>query len=241
MTTVAVGVLDRDSWGANTDILVLVDERRRRLTWVPRDLWSPPIRHRINKAFALGGNELLLRCLAERGFACDGALTVRRSATEAALAGAVVTVPVPERLDFWYPAEPTKPIEEGRKAIAFLPPEETLAGERLHQWIGARTMIHRGGSDLLRCDRQQVFLRALLGQGFDFGRVLEDADLWRAAGADPFPVLKAVSAGWSMRTFRSVRGTTIDGKSVLLKMGRPERLLRRATRAVRSVTTRLGA
>ncbi|MCC6734934.1 MAG: hypothetical protein IT534_02260 [Bauldia sp.] len=230
MTAVVVAVLDRDDWGANTDVIIVADDRKRRLVWVPRDLWSPAIGDRVNRAFALGGNDLLLRCLAELRFPCSGALTLRRSATEAALARAAVTVPLRERLDFWYPSEPTRPIEDGRKAIAFSPPAERLEGERIHQWIGARTAIGRGGSDLHRCDRQQVFVRALLGQGFDFAGALADPALWRRGGTDPLPVLAQVTADWRMLTFRDVRNATIDGKAVLLRAGRLRGLARRLLR-----------
>lgn len=231
MTAVVVAVLDRDAWDANTDVIVVVDDRRRRLTWVPRDLWSPLIGDRVNKAFALGGGDLLLGCLAGLGFRCSGALTLRRSATEAALDRVSLVVPVTERLEFWYPAEPTRPIEEGRKAIAFDPPAETLDGERIHQWLGARTMIGRPGSDLMRCDRQQVFLRALMGQGFDFTAVLADPERYRVAGADPLPVLAQVTAGWGMRTFRRVRDATLDGKAVLVRLGRFGWAVRRVRRS----------
>jgi len=227
--TVVVAILDRDDFGANTDVIVLVDDRRRRLTWIPRDLWSPLVGGRINKAFARGGGDLLLRALARLRFRCGGALVLRRSATEAALDGVTVVVPVSERLDFWYPEHPTRPIEEGRKAIAFEPPEETLSGERIHQWLGARTMIGRPGSDLFRCDRQQVFLRALLTQGFDFRVLLADPSLHRIAGTDPLPVLARVTADWEMRTFRSVRDATVEGKSVLVRVG----LVRGAIRRLR--------
>ncbi|AZO31160.1 MULTISPECIES: hypothetical protein [unclassified Mesorhizobium] len=43
-SAVVVAILERDNWTANTDVIVAVDVARRRLTWVPRDLWSPLIR-----------------------------------------------------------------------------------------------------------------------------------------------------------------------------------------------------
>ncbi|MCW5716846.1 MAG: hypothetical protein KIS68_03330 [Bauldia sp.] len=229
MTAVAIAILDRDDFSANTDVIVVADDRRRRLTWVPRDLWSPLIANRVNKAFALGGGDLLLRALAGLRFPCSGALVLRRSATEAALDGVTVVVPVSERLDFWYPEHPTRPIEDGRKAIAFDPPQETLRGERIHQWLGARTMIGRPGSDLMRCDRQQVFLRALMAQGFDFRASLADPERYRITGVDPLPVLGRITADWEMRTFRRVRDAIVDGKAVLVL----ERRLRRAVSHLR--------
>ncbi|MBL8837599.1 MAG: LCP family protein, partial [Alphaproteobacteria bacterium] len=164
----AVAVLDRDDWRSNTDIIVAVDTRRRSLTWIPRDLWSPRHADRINRAFAIGGGPALLAGLRELGFPCRGLICLRRRASEAALEGVRVTVPVGERLDFWYPLHPTRPIEEGRKQISFAPPAEELTGERLHQWIGARMMVGRAGSDLFRIARQQTLLKAMLAAGVDF-------------------------------------------------------------------------
>ncbi|WP_027165626.1 hypothetical protein [Mesorhizobium sp. WSM3224] len=59
MAAVVVAIGDRDNWDANTDIIVVADVSRRRLTWVPRDLWSPLISDRVNAAFAIGGGRLL--------------------------------------------------------------------------------------------------------------------------------------------------------------------------------------
>ena len=64
-----VAILDRDNWTANTDIIVVVDADKRRLVWVPRDLWSPLVNDRVNAAFAKGGGGLLLDALAELGLA----------------------------------------------------------------------------------------------------------------------------------------------------------------------------
>ncbi|MGT2468238.1 hypothetical protein ACVOMV_31020 [Mesorhizobium atlanticum] len=75
------------------------------------------------------------------GFAAQSAVCLRRGATEAALTGASVGVPIHEPLDFWYPLTPTSRLEDGRRQVSFRPPDETLSGERLHQWIGARTMV----------------------------------------------------------------------------------------------------
>ena len=177
MTSAVVAILDRDDWGANTDIIVVADAAARRLTWIPRDLWSPKSNDRVGRAFAIGGGSLLLAALGELGFPCDGLLCLRRSASEAVLAAVSVTVPVSEPLDFWYPLQPTAPIESGRKAISFRPPSEHLSGERVHQWIGARLMIDRSGSDLFRLRRQAVLLRVLLSQGFDFRRAIADPEL----------------------------------------------------------------
>lgn len=216
MTSVVVGILDRDAWKANTDILVIVNSTERSLLWVPRDLWCELIRNRINQAFLRGGFELLLAALADLGFPVNGALCLRRGATTTALRDVSVTVPVTETLEFWYPLSPTQPIEDGRKKIAFNPPEERLSGERIHQWVGARLMVNRSGSDLFRLRRQQVLLRALMADGFDFRRVLENPDLVQTAGPDPLAIVAQVRPDWSMSVFDKVVNAMIDGKAVLL-------------------------
>lgn len=223
--TVCVAIMDEDNWTSQTDVLVIVDETRRRLTWVPRDLWSDLVDNRINKAFAKGQ---LLPALAELGFPCDGLLCLRRGATIAALAAVEIDVPVPRALDFWYPLTPLQRIQEGRKQVSFRPPVEHLSGERLHQWIGARYAVAGKSSDLHRLARQITLLRALLGNRADFASVLADPDLYRVEGADPLPVLSRIDAGWTMRVFDRVRPTTVRAIRVLRKSTWPEHLLDRA-------------
>lgn len=215
--TVAVAILDRDDWGANTDVIVLVDPVMRHLTWVPRDLWVPSLNDRINAAFALGGGTRLIAALAELRLPAEGLICLRRSATEAALDGVEVTVPVREPLEFWYPLAPTRPIEQGRKRIAFQPPAERLSGERLHQWIGARTPVVGAGSDLLRIERQHCLLAALLATSFDFARALADPTRFTTTGRDPLAVLRQVRPDWHCCLFDSVTDATIDSKAVLLR------------------------
>jgi hypothetical protein len=235
MATVVVAILDRDDWAANTDIIVVADAAKRRMTWVPRDLWSPGIDDRVNAAFARGGGTLLLSSLAELGFPAQSVLCLRRAASEAALKDVSVTVPVSEPLDFWYPLQPTSRLEDGRIEVSFQPPQETLSGVRIHQWIGARTMVNGQGTDFHRLRRQQVFLRALLAQGFDFGRVLSNPDLMRITGPDPLPVLARIDHRWKMRVSDWVDTAMIDGKMVLVPR-KPKPLWRRLWRQLREKT-----
>lgn len=220
--TVCVAVMDQDNWTGNTDVMVVVDPRRRRLTWVPRDLWSHRLGDRLNAAFAAGQ---LLPTLAELGFPCEGVLCLRRGATIAALADVEVVVPVERPLDFWYPLTPTQPIEDGRKQICFRPPSERLVGERLHQWIGARYAVSGPSSDLFRLARQGVLLRALLRQGADFSKVLADPERVRIEGVDPLPVLAQVTVDWDMRVFRRVHGARINRRMVLHRSSWPRYIL----------------
>lgn len=231
-TKICVAIMDEDNWTSNTDVLVVIDSRRRQLTWVPRDLWSERMENRINAAFAAGQ---LLPALAELGFPADGLLCLRRGATIAALATVDIEVPVTRPLDFWYPLTPTERIEDGRKQVSFRPPTERLSGERLHQWIGARYAVAGLSSDLHRLARQGILLRALLRQGADFSTLLADPGRVTIEGADPLPLLAQVTADWRMRVFRRVRPETIGTRMVLRKTGWPRYLLR----AVRSGAGRI--
>ena len=214
-----VAILDRDSWSANTDNIVIADAFTKSLTWVPRDLWCPSLHDRVNKAFPSGGVEGLLSALRELGFQCDHGLVLRRGATEQAAAHISVEIPVSEELDFWYPLEPTRRLEDGQKIISFRPPAERLEGERIHQWVGARKGLGPHTSDRHRMVRQQIFLRALLEQGFDFKAVVANKDLVRMSTEEALTELACINSSWRMQTFRHVRPETIDGKMVLVKRG----------------------
>lgn len=228
MTITVVGVMDSDSWMARTDNIVVVDAKRRRLVWVPRDLWSDVVGDRINEAFARGGHELLRAAVREHGFRAESSVVLLRSGVERVLDGIRVTVPVDRRLSYWYPLAPTSRIEDGRKLVVFEPPREALSGERIHQWVGARRSADVPPPmlpDLDRIERQQVLVRALVQDGFAFTRVLEDPALTSVAGSQALDVLGAVRAAWRFETFRRFQPATIEGKMVLL--GRRRRLLSR--------------
>jgi anionic cell wall polymer biosynthesis LytR-Cps2A-Psr (LCP) family protein len=224
--------MDRAHWGARTDNIVVADPGARELIWVPRDLWAESLHSRINTVFSAGGHEALIGALAELGLAVEHSLCFSREAVERALAGATVTVPVEERLDFWYPLSPMQPIEQGRRQVTFEPPEERLSGERIHQWLGARLAVGRPSSDLERIGRQQAFVLALLEDGFDWAQLVADPELVSKSSEDAIADVRAVRAGWTARTLGPVAPETIDGMMVLV-LGEPrrpsrwQRLLRR--------------
>jgi anionic cell wall polymer biosynthesis LytR-Cps2A-Psr (LCP) family protein len=70
LPVVAVAVMDRDSWGANTDNLAVVDPHRRSVVSVPRDLWCTSVGDRINRAWAEGGAPRLIAALPDRLECC---------------------------------------------------------------------------------------------------------------------------------------------------------------------------
>jgi hypothetical protein len=214
--TTAVAVMDRDDWRARTDNLAVVDPGGRRVLAIPRDMWCHGLRDRINTAFARGGHSTLKAALAELGYPADHTICVRRAAVERALVGVQVTVPVPGRLEFLYPLEPRARIEDGAKRIAFEPPVETLTGERIHQWLGARREPRGGGSDLARIGRQHTLVRRLLEDGFPFAQVLDDPELVSVSSPHALEDLALVRPDWRFEILHGLHETGIDGKAVLL-------------------------
>ena len=217
--------MDTDSFSANTDNLAVVDPHRRRVVSVPRDMWDAPRRHRINKAWASGGFPALQDGLERLGWRVDAGICLRRSAAEAALSDVSVTVPVERTEHFLYPREPGLWVEDGPRVVRFDPPEETLSGMRVHEWLGARKKPMGGGSELARIGRQQVFVRALLRQGFDFGRFVADPE--RVVVTDPsvFDTLALVDDTWEFIVDAAVLPRRIDGMDVWVRPTATTRLV----------------
>ena len=199
-----VTVMDRSGWSANTDNIVVVDPAERRLLWVPRDLWCEGVGDRINTAFGRGGHACLIEALAEHDIGVEHSVCLAREAVEHALDDVQVTVPVAEDLEFWYPLAPREAIEDGRKVVRFRAPAETLEGERVHQWIGARMRVDGPSTDFDRIGRQQVLVRCLSGRRL---RVRARSGA-RASGSPPRTRLRMTSCGWRARRGASRRSPT---------------------------------
>ena len=175
---------------------------------------------RINTAFQHGGHATLLAALVEQGMPVDDGLCLLRDAVGIALRDVVVGVPVEERFQFWYPMEPDRLIEDGKKLVEFNPPSEVLSGERIHQWLGARYAVGRGGSDFFRIRRQQVFVRRLIEEGFDFTRAVANPELISMTSEGACDELRQVKADWPHTIMDDVVDEKIDGKAVLVRRPR---------------------
>lgn len=217
MATV-VAVMDRDSFTARTDVIVVVRPEVRELLWVPRDLWCASLHDRVNVAWKRGGLPALAEGLAEHDLVAEHGICLTPRAIASTLADETILMPLGEPLEFWYPQAPDRPIEEGRKVIRFEPPLEELSGERIHQWLGARYRTSGAGSDLERIDRQKQMLALLLGDGFDFRRFLADRSTFQLSSVVALEDLSQVRPGWVMRTIPRLRPQMIDGKDVLRRM-----------------------
>lgn len=253
MATVAA-VMDRGSWGANTDNIVIANRRSKTLIWVPRDLWCESLGRKINRAFAYGGPAGLLAALAEHGIEASEVLCLRREAVETALASVSVTVTVAREMAFWYPLAPELRLQDGRKLVTFRPPAETLRGERIHQWLGARSVAQtpdpgarRAGPlaslrrmairrrprlpDLDRIERQKIFVRELLRTGFDFSAALANSEWVACTSEAALEELHSVDAEWDLRTLGGLEPCAAYGQQFLVRI-EPSRLRRFAARVL---------
>jgi hypothetical protein len=117
-----------------------------------------------------------------------------------------------------------------------------LRGERIHQWLGARYRVYRSPverlkarltaqarhwlrpgrplrgivSDLDRIERQQVLLRELMRQGFDFSRALGNPEWVSATGPGAVEEVARAGPSWTFQTLADVKPRTIGAKQVLV-------------------------
>jgi hypothetical protein len=213
----AVAIMDGPSFGANTDVLAVVDSRLEQILSVPRDLWCESLGDRVNAAFSRGGHEPLVAALAEHGLAVEHSLCLLPAAIAAGFEDLETEVPVDCFLAFWYPLRRGRPIEEGRRLVVFEPPAERLSGKRLHEWIGARFARVGSGSDLGRIERQQALVRALLKDGVDFARFLTHPDSVAASSSEAIAELSEITAEWQLATLPGIRPARIGGRDVLVR------------------------
>ncbi len=220
--------MDRDNWSAGTDNIVVVEIHRRRLLWIPRDLWSPEVGDRVNQAFSKGGHELFQAAVTGLGPRITASIVVLRGAVERALRDVSINVPVSHAARYWYPLTPTSRLQDGARIVEFNPTHEVLEGERIHQWLGARRRadgVTTKLPDLDRIGRQQIFVRRLLEDEFDFRRLLLDPAAVSVSHSCAIDAVARVRANWKMDVLARVEPRTIDGKQVLvLRAGLLERI-----------------
>ncbi len=230
-SAVCITVMDRNEWTANTDINVIVIPYNKTLLWIPRDLYCETINNRINKAYCKGREELYLKSINSLGFdfnvtncVCLWPTAIERYIDKIKS----LEVPVNVKREFKYPLHRHIPIEKGFKVITFDEPSEILTGDRFHEWIGARYAINPNGfigSDFDRIYRQQVLVKELLINKFDFNIIDNDMDYdeyiknikdIRGLDINVINILKTVDSTWILKTVNNLVDERINNKIVLV-------------------------
>lgn len=165
-----IGILDDHR---NTDIIIVLDPMMKKLTWIPRDVFSYRINHRINAAFSHGGHRCFIDAVKRLGFdKISHSVCIPMDTCKKVFSGIELYVDIPKEIEYYYPIKLFEPIENGHKIIRFEPPGESLKGERIHQFLGARIQVdpskHTLFGDFERIERQQVFFKSLIREGFNF-------------------------------------------------------------------------
>jgi anionic cell wall polymer biosynthesis LytR-Cps2A-Psr (LCP) family protein len=212
---IVIGILDQ---AKNTDNIVLIDILEKTFTWIPRDLFSTYLHDRINIAFAKGGHSLFLQALQKLGFHADYSIIVWNEATRAIFNNYKITVPVERVVDYYYPIKALEPIENGKKIISFRPPFETLTGERIHQFLGARYRVNKADyidlPDFERIARQMVFIKQMLIEKFDFSVFLDKKISISDQKAINF--LTEVNSNYNFKMYRLCKSFKINRMDVLI-------------------------
>ena len=216
---IIVCIMDRNSWKARTDIIVIVRTKEKTLEWVPRDLYSKFITNRINVAYARGGEDLLIKSLHEFNIFATACVCILPDCVNDNFNYiGEIAVPVSEDMTFKYPLHRHQPIEEGHRIIEFHKPRELLSGDRFHEWVGARYRIPATINkypDFDRIRRQQILLKELLHKKHTFSH---SPTTVRGLTPDIIAVLSTINSSWIIKSLRDIdyRAHTIRGISVML-------------------------
>lgn len=223
--SVLIGILDQCN---NTDVIAVVDTQKKIVTSIPRDLYSWSICNRVNAAYAKGGLSLFENVIKKAGYPCIASICIPKNVSMGALESASITVPIAQSMEYYYPMSPNQPIEEGKKIVAFHPPQEILSGERIHQFVGARssvpTNLQTDLQDINRIKRQQIFAQALIKQKFDFRHFLHPAV--SLSNSLVFNLLAKVDLTYQWEILDDFFPCSVAGMSVLLD-GKNHRLIKR--------------
>jgi hypothetical protein len=211
-----LGILDDHN---NTDVIMVIDYQKRIITSLPRDLYSLRIMDRINAAYIKGGISLFKLCVADFGFQrITDCICIPIDSCREVLNQINVSVPIVDYAEYYYPTAHGQPLEIDKKKISFAPPGELLVGERIHQFIGARTRVNSADykdlPDLERITRQQIFMQALIKDKFDFSIFLNYSVDIQAQQLARFNTL--FNSHYQYGVFNRLKTKKIDNKLILL-------------------------
>lgn len=225
---VCILVMDRDSWFARTDVIIICNPDKKLLYWLPRDLYCTRICNRLNTAYQKGQDTLVIECLNDVGIAIKHCICILPILiNENIMKIGEINIPIGQTRRYFYPLHRHKPIEEGKRLITFTAPNEILTGDRIHEYIGARyaaddhfkpsIKIPSHYPDFDRIRRQQNLLKHLLITKYVFHYA--DEKNIRGVNESVIQILKMLDDSWQIETISETQYTlcVINKMSVLVK------------------------
>jgi hypothetical protein len=198
--------MDRNYWLARTDVVVICDSAKKLIYWLPRDLYCARIKNRLNTAYAKGKDTLVMECLNDIGITVKYCVCILpHLINENIINIGEINISIPITRNFYYPLHRQAPIEKGKRLITFTAPNEILAGERIHEYIGARYLADKVPqqdnhiprpyfSDFDRIRRQQKLLKTLLKNKYNF--LYKDEENIRGINAEVIEILSNIDQYW---------------------------------------------
>ncbi len=219
MNNFVITIMDRNTWTANTDIIIFVNPSKKELTWIPRDMYIKEIDKRINAAYRTGRDQLLFESLKSINYDVSYNLCILPNAINDFF-NQIEEIIVPVNFDrlFFYPLHRHQPIENGKKIIEFKEPSELLKGDRFHEWIGARYgAIPKSvySSDFDRIKRQQILVKEILKTKKNSINSYDEKSI-RGLNNEILEILKNIDNTWTFNMTRNITCKTINKKSVVV-------------------------
>lgn len=205
---VCILIMDRNSWIARTDVIIICNPDNKKLFWIPRDLYCERISNRLNTAYGKGKDTLVIECLKDFGINVKYCICILPNLiNENIIRLGEITVPIAITRHFYYPLHRHTNIEDGKRLIQFTAPNEILAGDRIHEYIGARfaadsKLIPKHFPDFDRIRRQQNLLKQLLLKKSIFH--YEDEKNIQGINDSVIQILRSVDDSWTIEPIREI-------------------------------------
>jgi hypothetical protein len=218
---VCILIMDRNSWKARTDVIIICNPVKKNIYWLPRDLYCKRISNRLNTAYHKGKDTLVIECLKDLGINVKYCICILPNLiNENIIRLGEITVPIAITRHFYYPLHRHTNIEDGKRLIKFTAPNEILAGDRIHEYIGARyaadsQLISKHFPDFDRIRRQQNLLKQLLLKKCIFH--YEDEKNIQGIKDSVIQILRSVDESWKIETIseNDYKTCLIKGMSVV--------------------------
>jgi hypothetical protein len=201
-TNICILIMDRNYWLARTDVIIICDSAKKLIYWLPRDLYCLRIKNRLNTAYAKGKDTLVMECLKDIGITVKYCVCILpHLINENIINIGEINISIPITRNFYYPLHRQAPIENGKRLITFTAPNEILAGDRIHEYIGARYVADNDiptpyFPDFDRIRRQQKLLKTLLQKKYKF--LYKNEENIRGINIEVIEILSKIDQYWQI-------------------------------------------